>query len=38
MGRPTLIDLTFRLNGLALQALPESWVANADRFEEWQRR
>lgn len=29
-----LIDLTFRLNGLALQALPESWVANADRFEE----
>ena len=29
-----VIDLTFRLNGLALQSLPESWVANADRFEE----
>ena len=29
-----LIDLTFRLNGLMLKALPDSWIANADRFEE----
>lgn len=28
-----LIDLTFRLNALLLQILPEAWVARADRFE-----
>lgn len=33
-----LIDLTFRLNGLALQALPESWVAMRTALRNWQRR